>query len=387
MLYLLWLLPVLTSVILFIVYRSVIPYKVGAGFLVICMIYTLIHSSIIKSGMTSDTEWWGNYTIGVHYYDDWNEEVPCRHPIYCTRTYECGDSKQSRTCTEEYICGYEHAYDVDYHSEYWSIRWDNGNESNISRSDYYYWSTFWGSKFYKVELNRDYHDNDGDDMACDWDLRPESSQSLITEHTYTNKVQASNSVFKADRVDSTDIAQYHLFEYPKPESGSQKIVLGPVLVDKPTAKLLEYINGYYGSKKQFKLFVCVWRNQSEITAERQHSYWENLNKNEFLVCLGVDGANQVQWCKSYSWMDKPALSVKVEQWFRENKSLSLSRFATWLPANITEYWSRKHFRDFEYLQIEVTQSQYTSMFIVVMILCIVQVFATNYCLTQSKNQW
>ena len=390
MLYLLWLLPVLTSILLFIVYRDVMTYKVGAGFTILCIIYSLSHSAIIKGGLTEDTEWWGNYATSVHYYDDWDEEVPCRHPVYCTRSYECGDSKQSRTCTEEYICGYVHAYDVDYHSEYWSMRWDNNQESHISKSDYIYWCTLWANKFYKVELNRDYHSNDGDDVACDWDLRPESSQSLITEHTYVNKVQASNSVFKADKVDSTDVAQYHLFEYPKVTSASQPIILGSVKLDQGTNKLLEYINGYYGSKKQFKLIICAWRNQSEVTAERQHSYWENLNKNEFLVCLGLDNSNQIQWVKSYSWMDKPLLSVKVDQWFNEHRSLNLHRFASWLPSNIEEFWQRKHFKDFDYLQIEITQSQYTVIFIVVFIFCIIQALVTNYFIKQEghyKQRW
>lgn len=256
------------------------------------------------------------------------------------------------------------------------MKYDNGNENNISQSDYSYWCVLWGNKKHKIELNRDFHSNDGDDMACDWDLRAISSETMITEHTYENRVQASNSVFKADNVDSADISQYKLFEYPACKSGKQKIVLGPVLIDKETDKLLEYINGYYGSKKQFKLIVCLWRNQSEITAERQHSYWGNLNKNEFLVCIGVDGANQIQWCKSYSWMDKPVLSVKIEQWFRDNKSLNLKAFAKWLPANIEEYWQRKHFKDFNYIQIEVTQSQYNSIFIVVFILCVIQAIIT-----------
>ncbi len=377
MIYLLWLLPVLVSIILYAILKASDVFKIGAVFTVITIIYSLIHVNVVESNLTSDTEWWGNYAKSIHYYDDWDEEVPCRHPIYCTRSYECGDGKTSRTCTESYVCGYEHAYDVDYHSEYWTIRWDDNSEYHISPTEYIFLAERWGNKFYKVELNRDYHSNDGDDKACDWDLRPESSENLITEHTYENKVQASNSVFKADRVDSTDIKEYRLYEYPKCVNGKQSVVLGPVKVDEATKKLLEYINGYYGSKKQFKLLICLWRNQSEITAERQHNYWENLNKNELLVCIGVDNANQVQWCKSYSWMDRPLLTVKVDQWFKDNRSLSLSRFSRWLPRNIEEYWQRKHFRDFNYLKIEITQSQYTVIFIVVLILCLIQALLTK----------
>lgn len=376
MIYLLLLLPILTTLITFISLKNTGVVKVGIGFTLFTLIYVLVHSSIMKDNLTDDTEWWGNYAVSVHYYDDWDEEVPCRHPIYCTRSYSCNcdaNGNNCSTCTEQYVCGYEHAYDVDYHPEYWSLKWDNGGERDITKSTYDYWVNLWGGKKYKIELNRDYHKNDGDDIACDWDLLPEHSESLITEHTYENRVQATNNVFKADFVDSIDRVQYKLFDYP--DSGD-KIVLGSVIVDQPTLRLFKYINGYYGSKKQFKLFICCFRNMSEIAAERQHSYWGNLNKNEFLVCIGLDGANQVQWCKSYSWMDKPVLSVKVEQWFRDHKSLNLNAFSKWLPKNIEEYWSRKHFKDFNYIQVEITQSQYTTLFIVCIFICLLQAFIT-----------
>lgn len=381
MLYLLWLLPVLTSLILFIVFRDVLAYKIGAGALLVSIIYSSIHVGVVKSNMTQDTEWWGNYAISVHYYDDWNEEVSCRHPIYCT-TYST-DSK-GNTTSSTYVCGYEHLYDVDYHSEYWSMRWDNGHEDNISRSQYIYWSTLWKSKLYKIELNRsNVHDNDGDDMAGNWDGRSETSENLITEHEYVNKVQASNSVFKADVVDSTDVAQYHLYEYPVCQVGRQEVILGAIKTDKLTDKLFEHINGYYGSRKQFKLIICLYRDQLEVTAERQYSYWQNLNKNEFLVCLGLDKANQVQWCKTYSWMDKPLLSIEVESWFRSNRSLNLNKFVKWLPENIEKYWQRKHFRDFNYLQIEITQSHYTIIGFIIFLFCIIQTIVTKNIIKES----
>lgn len=372
-----WLLSILTSLILFIVYRDVITYKIGGIALAVIAIYSLSHVAIIKDNMTEDTEWWGNYAVSVHYYDDWDEEVPCRHSYSCNCHTDSKGNEHCSTC-------YMHSYDVDYHPEHWTMRFDNGSEKEISHSDYIYWTTLWKSKLYKVELNRDYHKNDGDDMAGDWDLKPENSETIITQHEYENRVQASNSVFKADKVDSTDIAQYHLYQYPKCD-GKQQIILGSVQVDPTTDRLLQYINGYYGSKKQFKLFTCIWRNQSEVTAERQHSYWDNLNKNEFLVCIGLDDSNQIQWCKTYSWMDQPVLGVKVEQYFRDHKSLSLSQFVRWLPSNIEEYWQRKHFRDFNYLQVDISFSDYLVIAVVVFILSIIQAIVTVKIINDLKN--
>lgn len=369
MIYLLWLLPILMSVVLYILYKTTDVYKIGGLFLLGTIIYTFAHKCIAEDNLTSDTEWYGNYAISVHYYDDWNEKVSCRHSYNCNCSTDKNGHESCSTC-------YEHSFDVDYHPEYWTMRWDNGGETEISRENYYYWCQVWGNKLYNIELNRDSYTNDGDDRACNWDMIPEHSETLITEHTYENRVIASHSVFKPDHVDSNDVKEYKLYEYPKCY-GKQQIILG--LNTKPVEqKLLEYINGYYGSKKQFKLFVTCWFNQSEIAAERQHSYWDNLNKNELLICIGLNKDTTVSWCKAYSWMDKPSMGVAVEQYFRDNPKINFYSFAKWLPSNIENHWSRKHFRDFKYIKIEITQGQYTAMFVVVLILCIIQAVVTKH---------
>lgn len=369
MIYLLWLLPVLVGLILYLVHQSIEVVKLSAIALVAIMIYTLVHQAIMKDNFTRDTEWWGNYAVSVHYYDDWDEEVPCTHSYSCNCTTDKDGRESCSTC-------YEHAYDVDYHPEHWTIRYDNGVEYEIDRNHYIFLCSLWGNKKYFVELNRDYHSNDGDDMACNWDKDPITSKVITTQHNYENRLQTSSSVFKAAKIDSIEVKQYKLFDYPLCIGGKQEVLLGLKTTD-INNKLLQYINGFYGSRKQFKLFICCWFNQSEITAEKQRSYWNNLNKNEFLVCLGLNKDSTVQWCKTYSWMDRPVLSVKTEQFFRDNKKLNLYRFANWLPKNIQAHWSRKHFRDFKYLKVELTQSQYTIIFIVVFILSILQFIIIN----------
>lgn len=363
--------PIVTSLLLWGIFKNKVSLQLSAIGTFVILLYILIHTYIIKHNLTKDKEWWGNYITRVNYYDDWDEEVPCRHPIYCTRTYECGDGKTSRTCTETYVCGYEHAYDVDYHPEYWTKQFDNGDEYDITEFQYYKYAQKWDNDFYKIELNRDYHSNDGDNKACDWNNLPLTSEAIITEHTYENRIQASNSIFKAEKIDSIEFKQYKLFDYPECINGKQNCLLG-IKGSKETNKLLEYINGYYGSNKQFKLFICCWYNQSEITAEKQHAYWENLNKNEFLVCLGLDKNKNITWCKTYSWMDKPTLSVKVERYFKDNRKLNLKEFLNWIPNKIENNWSRKQFKDFKYIKIDITLSQYLIIFFIVVILSIIK---------------
>lgn len=379
--------PIITSLLLWFVFKNKISIQLSSICTVIILGYILIHTYIIKQNLTNDTEWWGNYITRVNYYDDWDEEVPCRHPIYCTETYtyECGDGKTSRTCTgtRTYVCGYEHPYDVDYHPEYWTKEFDNSEEYNISASEYYKYASKWGNEFYKEELNRDYHSNDGDDKVCDWNNDPLTSEAIITEHTYENRIQASHSIFKAEKIDTSEVKSYKLFEYPECINGKQNCLLG-LKGSKETNKLLEYINGYYGSRKQFKLFICCWENQSEITAEKQHSYWDNLNKNEFLVCLGLDKNKNITWCKTYSWMDKPTLSVKTERYFKNNNKLNLKEFLNWLPNKIENNWSRKQFKDFKYIKVDITLSQYLIIFFIVVVLSIIKFIIISSYLKNQK---
>ena len=73
MIYLLLLLPVLTCLILYIVLRNTIAFKVGGLFVLITLCYSLAHESSMKTSLTTDTEWWGNYATSIHDYDDWDD--------------------------------------------------------------------------------------------------------------------------------------------------------------------------------------------------------------------------------------------------------------------------------------------------------------------------
>lgn len=370
MIYFIWLIPILVGIISFAIlkYKNALPVSITS--LVIVIIYTLIHKYTALDSQTKDVEWHGNYATAVNYYEDWNERVSCRHPIYCTKKVRYKSGKHWHTRNQRYVCGHRHFYDVDYHPEYWNIKYNNGDNAGINRLDYENYRKIWNKEF-KTELNRKIHDNDGDMFTITWNNKPITSTVLITEHFYENRLLASHSVFKADKVDSIDVKQYKLFKYPKVLGTNQQVVLGINIPD-TTKKLFDYINGYYGSKKQFKLFVCCYFNQPELAAERQHSYWENLNKNEFLVCIGLNKDSSIQWVKSYSWMDNNTLSIKTESFIKEKSKLDLNRLAKWLPVAIDKYWDRKHFKDFDYIDIDIDNSHYTIMFIVTVLISVIQ---------------
>ena len=73
-------------------------------------------------------------------YEAWDEEVPCTHSYDCM----CGTDKDGNSC----CCStcYSHAYDVDYHSEYWLVVDSNGASWTVTQNHYNYLVKKFGGK-------------------------------------------------------------------------------------------------------------------------------------------------------------------------------------------------------------------------------------------------
>ena len=100
---------------------------------------------------------------------------------------------------------------------------------------------------------------------------------------------------------------------------------------------------------------------------KQRSLWEGGNKNEFIICIGVDEAEKFEWVDAFSWMDRPELEVEVEDYFNTTGDVELLKFSEWMPEQVEQHWKRKNFDDFEYLQMELTETQLWWVMIIVMI--------------------
>lgn len=361
--------PVVVAILLLCFWlRKVVWWEIAA-LIAPSAIIILLMNTIMVHCLTDDIEYLGFYTTKVTYYEPWDEEVPCRHPIYCTRSYPCGKS----TCTQTYICGYYHAYDVDYHPEKFSKTENDGSEISISKDEYSILKNRFATKEYFIELNRDYHSIDGDAYSTNWGGEPERSDVITRESSYTNKIKASHSIFKFEDISQDDAHKIHLYDYPQVQSNRQSVALGCNL-NSTTERKLQYLNGFYGSSKQFKMFILFYRNQSMDIAFKQKSYWEGGNKNEFVICIGVNDKNNLDWVKCFSWMDKPELEVRVEEYLSSQDSIDLDAFADWMPEQIEQHWHRKNFDDFDYLQVELTQTQLIWIMIVIMLYNIIASF-------------
>ena len=83
---------------------------------------------------------------------------------------------------------------------------------------------------------------------------------------------------------------------------------------------------------------------------------KNGNKNEFVVCLGMKN-DSVAWVNAFSWCDMPKLEIKTRNYFISNPILNIYEYGQWLNKNITDNWQRKEFKDFKYINVELSKTQ------------------------------
>ena len=79
-----------------------------------------------------------------------------------------------------------------------------------------------------------------------------------------------------------------------------------------------------GKKKQVQYFVCVWKNKPYSVSDWQQAYWKGGNKNEIIVCIGVDALNKVTWANVFTWSEKDIVRIKIRDYVLSNKGKVLN---------------------------------------------------------------
>ena len=329
---------------------------------------------LIKFGMinsrTTDTEYWGDYVTEIRYYEFWDEWI--------SRTCESTSTDaDGNTTTTTYDCSYQ-----EDHPEHWTQVFSSGDEQDISKAEYNRLKKSWNSKNVFVDMHRDYDDHDGDMYSYAYDGNILASKTITSEHTYTNKVLNSYSIFNFSEISKEEAKEKGLYDYPDLTSNndgggsffsSNSIDQNPFIGYKPTKnemKEWKYINGYYGPKNQIRVFLLFYYNKPLSIVKEQQSYWFGGNMNEMIFCFGLDSVTkQIQWVDAFSWCDKPAMEVNFRSFYTNKKKLNLSELADWTQNAIPKYWVRKSFKkDFDYIDVSLTDKQMLWLFIIVMII-------------------
>lgn len=335
--------PIVLSLLALLIFRNkLVWWEVVLPIVLSIFLIMFMKWSMVKS-LVSDTEYYSAYSVNAIHYDQWNEYI---HKT-CSYTVSHGSGKHRYTTTHYYDCSY-----VDNHPEYWETNLSDGSSKNISQEKYFYLRKIWDNEEF-LEMNRYYYTIDGDAQKTNWNNEFKNVIVYDSEGYYDNKPQTAETVFHFEELDS--VKKKKVYDYPSVEDYKQNHCIG---CDKKDNLILRKINGLHGVKNQIKIFVLIFKNQKESVAELQRQYWKGGNKNELVIC--VDSKNK--WAKSFSWSDDKLLESKCNQLFMRNISMKVKLLE--LNKLVPKYWKRKEFKDFEYIDVQLTTKQLIWIYII-----------------------
>lgn len=348
-----YIIPFITATFLLIVFNKKMVWWEYAALILPSLLFVLLTRVIMVSANSNDTEYLGGYVNRITYYEPWDELVEVRH----TRTNSDGE-------TEVY-----YTWEREYHSErYTYVDNESKWEHHLSKKEYETIKKRMGNKTVFRDMHRYYHRIDGDAYDIFWDGKVETLYDITTPHSYTNKIKASQShtIFKMGDISPEEAKQIGLYEYPEIHSMNQNPIIGRNVSDKDKQRI-KYINATYGRKYQFRTYILIYEDKDITISEIQKAYWQNGNKNEFVLCLGVQ-RDSVVWANAFSWCDEPRLEVKARDYFIQNPKLDINKYGEWLQTQIPTQWDRKEFEDFAYIRVGLSQGQYIALIIMMIVL-------------------
>ena len=331
MVFIILIIPIAISIFLYFFFNEVTTWREHCLLIIPSILCLFIIKYLLIYSEETDTEYIGKYITKVTCYQSWNEHSGQR--------------------THEY-------------PEQFTYTLNTGEEEITTAEDFYNIKRHWNSKTIFRDLHKDDKTKDGYAFDTKWDGRKLTCESRTFEETYKNKVRASHSIFKSENISEIDAKKIGLYDYPKRDIyyERQEQVLGLKKKDRAGVQMIEYINGVYGYKNKFRTYILMFYNKSINVAQKQREYWEGGNKNEFIVCVGVDSVtNKIQWCYPFSWQDTPLLETKTKQVLIPGSKFSLYKYACWLDKNVSENWQRKSFDSFDYINMDLSNSQYMSL--------------------------
>lgn len=356
--FIVYIIPFLFAIVLFLFFRKKVVWWEYIVLIIPSLIFSFLIRIIMISYNSSDTEYLGGYVTKIIYYEEWDEMVLRTR----TRQVPCGRDSNGhmRYRTETYT-----VWERDYHPEKWVYIDNEDNiEHSIRKETYNKIKARLNSPSIFKDMKRKYHRIDGDAYITIYDGSIDNIYDITRSRRYKNKIQASQShtIFKLSNISKDKAKTIGLYEYPDIEDLSQT----PILGGKPTKKEIQtirYINAMRGKKNEFRTYILFFKDNEFEKSELQKSYWQNGNKNEFIVCLGMKG-DSVAWTNCFSWCDLPKLEIKTRKYFIDNPHLNLVQYGNWLYNQIDDNWVRKEFDDFNYIDIELSNGQYILLFII-----------------------
>lgn len=354
--YLNFIIPIIAVLILLFVFHKDVTIFEGFLVFVVVAIVIVLFKYFSIANMTATAECLNTYVVRANYYEDWDEWITKT----CT---ECVSYDTSGNCTQErsYDCSYR-----EYHPPYWELIDNVGKVYGVPESKYRYLVQLWGKAKFE-DLHRDYYHDDGDLWYVSYDNVFDHTYPLVNRGTYENRVKCSRSIFNFKTITPDEKSTYGLYEYPQINRYDYNSIVG--FKDYNATKRLNYYNAHLGKFKQVHMLIVVFKNQPYDAALYQESLWKGGNKNEFILCIGLNNSNQIKWTKVISWTEVQDLKIGLESKIK-NMSFNLTSIVDTMANDVKRQFVRKQFKDFSYITVEPTTTAVILSFIITMIVTI-----------------
>jgi hypothetical protein len=296
------------------------------------LIAVVISKAIIDHNSVSFTEYWGSTVTAVY------EEEPYNYWQHQTCSYTTTDSKGNST-THYYDCSHQE----DVGPSWWAVT-DINEKFSITEKQHDELVAQFKTKKNVIDSRRNHDSRDKCVNSKDtkfegkrvgekshiyqtlWNGSDYTRKAYVSQHTYVNKVKASDlTIFNISLVSDEQADSLGLFKYPEYKGGglfsyTQGLDYPTILgknVSKETQEKFKRLNGKFGVSNEVRLWILVFENKPMSIAQYQENYWVKGNKNELVICIGKNG-NEIQWSHAFSWSHSEILTVEVR-----NKVLEL----------------------------------------------------------------
>lgn len=346
--------PVLVSIYLFWFHRNRTVWWEYLIIFGVCIPVVFGAKYLSEKALIDDVEYWGSIVTKAVHDEPWDEYVY----MICTRTVSCG---KDCTTIETYDCSY-----VDNHPRYCRLITTIGEKIKITHAEYVKYVQKWGGKEIFTDMKRNYHSYDGDRYHVNWDKQYDTVVPVTSRHTWENRVQAASDVFNFPDVSPEDVKKYGLYDYPPLIGYTMPTILG-YKNDKAAQRKFMYLNGHYGPSKRIRLWVLLFRNKTPDAGEYQEMLWKKGNKNEFVVCIGIDNDENITWVHPFTWAEQSKLVIETRDFVLQQKKLNLLELADWMEPNVILPFKKKDFREFNYLRVNPSGRAVAISYIIVLI--------------------
>jgi hypothetical protein len=329
--YLTLLIPLIIIVVLKLLFGQEIKWKEAIICVLVAALVMLSFRFIALWLLPKDREFLNGYITQARYYEDWNELV--------THYYTTGKT------TSVY-------YTVDVHPEYWLADTNCFGVISISKQQYDKYVSMWNNKKFQ-ELNRNYYSKDGNEYYSDYDNKFENIIPLTKINYYENRITHSKNVFNYEQLNSQEVSQ--VYKYPDLNifdlSNNFQYLIG--INDNKANHLLASWNAKLGAIKRVAIFLLIYPNKLQDVSFLQERYWQGGNKNELVVCVGIDSKNNITWSRVFSWTTSEGLKPSLSSSIMSMKKFDDIKIINLIGELTNKLWVKRDFREFNYITVDV----------------------------------